>query len=147
MSRRARLRDATFLLQPHILLEQRYVRRRVDFTILGCSSLGLDRMESTENTLPSSASQDTKQANSDGEEGQYAFLVHSQDSVSQNTPPDVDNQRLARQKRRRTRYILYNIGPDIPCLLIASTAPKITPSLKPNMKRTPNLTRQQGSKL
>lgn len=43
-------------------------------------------------------------ANSDGQGGQYAFLLHSQDSVSQNPPPDVDDQRLTRQRRRRTRY-------------------------------------------
>ncbi|KAL2037393.1 hypothetical protein N7G274_009878 [Stereocaulon virgatum] len=80
------LRDATFLPQP--LLEH--------------SDLGLGKMESTENIPPSSASQDIKQTNSEGEEDQYAFLIHSQDTVSQNTPPNVDNQRLVRQKRRRT---------------------------------------------
>ncbi|KAF2462185.1 hypothetical protein BDY21DRAFT_330683 [Lineolata rhizophorae] len=31
-----------------------------------------------------------------------AFLVHSQDSVEKNLPPDVDNKPLARQKRKRT---------------------------------------------
>jgi hypothetical protein len=33
-----------------------------------------------------------------------AFVVHSQDTVQNNLPPDVDNKNLARQKRRRTRY-------------------------------------------
>lgn len=34
----------------------------------------------------------------------FAFLVHSQDTLNNNLPPNVDNQPLARQKRRRTRY-------------------------------------------
>jgi hypothetical protein len=34
----------------------------------------------------------------------YAFLVHSQKTLTQNLPPRVDNKLLARQKRRRTRY-------------------------------------------
>ncbi|KAI8943165.1 hypothetical protein NX059_001194 [Plenodomus lindquistii] len=34
--------------------------------------------------------------------GQLAFLVHSQESVANHMPPDVDNKALARQKRRRT---------------------------------------------
>lgn len=33
----------------------------------------------------------------------YAFLVHSQKTLTQNLPPRVDNKLLARQKRRRTR--------------------------------------------
>lgn len=33
----------------------------------------------------------------------YAFLVHSQDTLNHNLPPDIDNAPLARQKRRRTR--------------------------------------------
>lgn len=33
----------------------------------------------------------------------YAFLVHSQNTLNHNLPPDVDNPPLARQKRRRTR--------------------------------------------
>ncbi|KAJ5891762.1 uncharacterized protein N7473_007990 [Penicillium subrubescens] len=32
----------------------------------------------------------------------YAFLVHSQKTLTQNLPPRVDNKLLARQKRRRT---------------------------------------------
>ncbi|KAI9697802.1 MAG: hypothetical protein M1836_004478 [Candelina mexicana] len=34
--------------------------------------------------------------------GSFAFLVHSQDTLPNNLPPDVDNKSLARQKRRRT---------------------------------------------
>ncbi|KAF1836310.1 hypothetical protein BDW02DRAFT_567200 [Decorospora gaudefroyi] len=34
--------------------------------------------------------------------GQLAFLVHSQETVANRMPPDVDNKALARQKRRRT---------------------------------------------
>lgn len=36
-----------------------------------------------------------------------AFLVHSQDTVQHNLPPDVDNKPLARQKRKRTRYVRF----------------------------------------
>jgi hypothetical protein len=35
----------------------------------------------------------------------YAFLVHSQTTIPGNLPPNVDNKALARQKRRRTRYV------------------------------------------
>ena len=66
-------------------------------------------MERTNSTPSSSASQDTTKINLDGQGGQFAFLVHSQDSVSQNTPPDIDDQRLTRQRRRRTRYNQHNI--------------------------------------
>ncbi|KAH7132233.1 hypothetical protein B0J11DRAFT_481399 [Dendryphion nanum] len=36
----------------------------------------------------------------------FAFLVHSPDTVANALPPDVDNKPLARQKRRRTRYVI-----------------------------------------
>ena len=39
----------------------------------------------------------------------YAFLVHSQKTLTQNLPPRVDNKLLARQKRRRTRYVVDRI--------------------------------------
>ena len=39
-------------------------------------------------------------------DGSFAFLVHSQDTLDKNLPPNIDNQPLARQKRRRTRYAL-----------------------------------------
>lgn len=35
----------------------------------------------------------------------YAFLIHSQKTLTENLPPRVDNKLLARQKRRRTRYV------------------------------------------
>ncbi|PGH00944.1 hypothetical protein GX51_05493 [Blastomyces parvus] len=38
----------------------------------------------------------------DATNNNYAFLVHSQKSLTQNLPPKVDNKALARQKRRRT---------------------------------------------
>ncbi|OJD18591.1 hypothetical protein ACJ73_08707 [Blastomyces percursus] len=38
----------------------------------------------------------------DATDNNYAFLVHSQKSLTQNLPPKVDNKALARQKRRRT---------------------------------------------
>lgn len=38
----------------------------------------------------------------------FAFLVHSPDTVANALPPDVDNKPLARQKRRRTRYVVFH---------------------------------------
>ena len=35
----------------------------------------------------------------------YSFLVHSQKTLTENLPPRVENKLLARQKRRRTRYV------------------------------------------
>ena len=116
-------------------------------TIPACSTLSIKTMERTNSTPPSSASQDTTKVNSDGQGGQFAFLVHSQDSVSQNTPPDIDDQRLTRQRRRRTRYNPPNGRHKNCCLLIAVAAPKIMPFSKRNTKRTPNLTRPQESRL
>jgi hypothetical protein len=46
--------------------------------------------------------------------------VHSPNTVANDLPPDVDNRPLARQKRRRTRYVysyLLSPGPTICCLL------------------------------
>lgn len=40
------------------------------------------------------------------EQGVFPFLVASQDSVTNGEPPEVDNAKLARQKRKRTRYAL-----------------------------------------
>jgi len=60
----------------------------------------------------------------------YAFLVHSQKTLTQNLPPRVDNKLLARQKRRRTRYVNATvIRPAIvrvPCVLFPRT---LNPSL------------------
>jgi hypothetical protein len=39
--------------------------------------------------------------------GALAFLVHSQETVANKMPPDVDNKALARQRRRRTRYVTF----------------------------------------
>lgn len=121
--------------------------RRGSQTILVSLSPSVETMERRNSTPPSAASQDTMKINSDGQGGQFAFLVHSQDSVSQNTPPDVDDQRLTRQRRRRTRYNPHNIRHEDCCLLSAFTAPRIMPFSKPNTRRTPNLTRPQESRL
>src|ERR1700744_5582949 len=39
-----------------------------------------------------------------------AFLVHSPHTLTQNLPPDVDNKSFARQRRRRTRYVLLYVS-------------------------------------
>lgn len=38
----------------------------------------------------------------DGNEGKFAFILHSTDSYSSKEDPYIDNEQLARQKRRRT---------------------------------------------
>jgi hypothetical protein len=38
--------------------------------------------------------------------GSFAFLTHSQETVAKEQPPDIDNKKLVRQKRRRTRYVV-----------------------------------------
>jgi hypothetical protein len=43
--------------------------------------------------------------NPDTSNNKFAFLVHSQDTLPNNLPPNVDDKPLARQKRRRTRYV------------------------------------------
>ncbi|KAE8404527.1 hypothetical protein BDV37DRAFT_114502 [Aspergillus pseudonomiae] len=51
---------------------------------------------------PCSSSPPTAQASESTAALNYAFLVHSQKTLTQNLPPRVDNKLLARQKRRRT---------------------------------------------
>jgi hypothetical protein len=46
--------------------------------------------------------------NGNNNNNNYAFLVHSQETIPWNLPPDVDNKPLARQKRRRTRYVCHD---------------------------------------
>lgn len=66
-------------------------------------------MESNERGSVSSASQGITTSSSQSSDSNYAFQMLSQDSLSQDTPPDIDNQHLVRQKRRRTRLVLFNI--------------------------------------
>ncbi len=54
---------------------------------------------------PSSASQSSATQTSETSDGSFAFFVHSQDTLNHSLPPNVDNKSLARQKRRRTRYV------------------------------------------
>ncbi|KAL3466701.1 hypothetical protein BJX64DRAFT_249692 [Aspergillus heterothallicus] len=50
----------------------------------------------------SSSPPSTQTSGSTAASSSYAFLVHSQKTLTQNLPPRVDNKLLARQKRRRT---------------------------------------------
>ncbi|KAL5041079.1 hypothetical protein BDW71DRAFT_18542 [Aspergillus fruticulosus] len=50
----------------------------------------------------SSSPPSTQTSDSSTASSSYAFLVHSQKTLTQNLPPRVDNKLLARQKRRRT---------------------------------------------
>ena len=61
-------------------------------------------MEAIKSTPPSSAPEtQPKDMHDSSPPNNYAFLVHSQESLNHNLPPEVDNPPLARQKRRRTR--------------------------------------------
>lgn len=51
---------------------------------------------------PASTSESDKSTSSN-----FAFLVHSEKTLKQNLPPRVDNKLLARQRRRRTRYVIF----------------------------------------
>ncbi len=53
--------------------------------------------------------------------GQLAFLVHSPETVANHMPPEVDNKALARQKRRRTRYVFL-------CLLLLNCCTAFIPN-------------------
>jgi hypothetical protein len=52
--------------------------------------------------------------------GALAFLVHSQETVANKMPPEVDNKALARQRRRRTRYVNFE------CFLQLASLPSIS---------------------
>ena len=72
-------------------------------------SLSLSTMSDPEPAVPACSSSPTSVSASESTTAaalNYAFLVHSQKTLTQNLPPRVDNKLLARQKRRRTRYIL-----------------------------------------
>ncbi|KAH7092063.1 hypothetical protein FB567DRAFT_516401 [Paraphoma chrysanthemicola] len=58
---------------------------------------------SSSSPLPTtSPSQRTNRRDLPSTPGALAFLVHSQETVANKMPPDVDNKALARQRRRRT---------------------------------------------
>ena len=62
-------------------------------------------MESISGESPASnATNSNSQDTSDASQSSYAFLVHSQNTLNNHLPPAIDNQPLARQRRRRTRY-------------------------------------------
>jgi hypothetical protein len=115
--------------------------------------------------------------NSEASNNKFAFLVHSQDTLPNNLPPKVDDKPLARQKRRRTRFvallvfgilsprvhahqrcmcIAFCYSPTKPtaCTLKANimvlrldTARKTNRFLRQSMRRTPSRTRLLGWKL
>lgn len=64
---------------------------------------------SASSPLPSSSPASLRTANGRRTSltGQLAFLVHSPQTVANHMPPEVDNKALARQKRRRTRYVVH----------------------------------------
>ena len=45
-------------------------------------------------------------SNATSRHSRYAFLNHSAATVNQNLPPTADDKPLARQRRRRTRFVL-----------------------------------------
>ena len=62
-------------------------------------------MSDLESSVAVAASSSPSLPAADSNSLNYAFLVHSQKTLTQNLPPRVDNKLLARQKRRRTRYV------------------------------------------
>ena len=99
---------ATRLILPHFYFIDKTAVWTNNVYIILLRDLHVDgsifNMESDRPAPVSSASQGTTTGSSQSPEGDYAFLVHSQDSVSHKTPPNPENQHLGRQKRRRTRY-------------------------------------------
>ncbi|KAL2004330.1 hypothetical protein VTN02DRAFT_3124 [Thermoascus thermophilus] len=59
-------------------------------------------MPDSEPAVPANSSSPPPAIAGDPSALNYAFLVHSQKTLTQNLPPRVDNKLLARQKRRRT---------------------------------------------
>ncbi|KAG8526814.1 uncharacterized protein KY384_008243 [Bacidia gigantensis] len=66
-------------------------------------------MAATSNDPSLGGSQDISIESDVPSEANFAFLVHSQDSLSNSTPPSVDDHRLARQKRKRTSPVDHAI--------------------------------------
>ena len=66
-------------------------------------------MERIKSTPPRSAPEmKPKDSQGSSPPRDFAFLVHSQESLNHNLPPEVDNPPLARQRRRRTRSVYQN---------------------------------------
>lgn len=75
----------------------------------------------------------------DGNDGKFAFILHSTDSYSSKEEPYIDNEQLARQKRRRT-------DGKVVCILETfynSKSKKPTKAEKLNMSKATNLTVSQ----
>ena len=92
----------------HIPLQRAsFASKAISLSCIDYSDILIYKMQQTEDTPPSSASPDVETQTSEAQESDYAFLVHSQDTLSQEVGPETTTQRLARQKRRRTRYESY----------------------------------------
>jgi hypothetical protein len=97
-------------------------RRACHLTCISCSSTSLPEHQliflyspvswllrtrfimSNSSPLPSASSSMGRRDAPSSTTGTLAFLVHSQETVANKMPPEVDNKALARQRRRRTRY-------------------------------------------
>ena len=53
-------------------------------------------------SLPQLSSSSGRTSSPETFKAHYAFLIHSQDTLRHTLPPNVDNESIARQKRRRT---------------------------------------------
>jgi len=104
-----RTRRDTLLHTSHSFAEALFLDTVAALYCMVRSNIHIHNMGSTQNSPPSSASPDTNTQTSEAPDSDYALLVHSQDTLTQQTGPDVDNQRPARQKRRRTRQESCNI--------------------------------------
>lgn len=118
---------SSFLLTPCISHGQFCTRRPIPpsgySTNDQLSSTPLPIMSDPEQQpLPAGVQPSTTPPPGDATNNNYAFLVHSQKTLTQNLPPRVDNKALARQKRRRTRYFSPHLHLTPP-LLRDSRAP------------------------
>ena len=68
-------------------------------------------MEKIQNASLSQSSQGVGNASDDSSEGNFSFLVQSQESLSQESPVDAEQSHSIRQKRRRTRYSIIIKAP------------------------------------
>ena len=60
----------------------------------------------SDGALVSSLSEWSAPQSSDSSNGSFAFYIHSQDTVNHSLPLHEDRKAYARQRRRRTRYVL-----------------------------------------
>lgn len=112
----------------------------------GCSLLG--NMEGTACTPSASTLPNVNGTPNESQRSStsnFAFLIHSQESLNMNLPPNVDNKKAVRQaqRRRRTRWAPV-VAKWIDLLPTCLSAPRTMQFSKRNMQKIPNLRKQPG---